>query len=128
MGIFSRKNSSKPQGKRPSVSSTSTSSARPFSKMLQSSSHNEVPTQAHTIPHVALPKAPDPNVDPVAYLRSIYSVRERSRIVMEKARNNQLRHFSVDMAKFADTAKYVVSIIKVDIAYEQKLVRMMALR
>jgi hypothetical protein len=96
--------------------------------MLQSSNHNEVPTQAHTIPHVALPRAPDPNVDPVAYLRSIYSVRERSRIVMEKARNNQLRHFSVDMTKFADTAKYVVSIIKVDTTHEQMLIYIIALR
>jgi hypothetical protein len=79
----------------------------------QSSSHDEAPAQTHAIPHVSLPKAPDPNVDPAGYLRSIYSVRERSRIVMEKAQNDQLRHFNVDMTKFADTAKYVVSIIKV---------------
>lgn len=66
-----------------------------------------------TIPEVSIPKAPDPNQDPVAYLKSIHAVRERSRLVLEKAKRNQLRHFEVDMNKFADTASYVVSIIKV---------------
>jgi hypothetical protein len=65
------------------------------------------------MPDVPLPKAPDPNVDPAGYLRSIYAVRERSKLVMEKAKRNQLRHFNVDMSKFSDTAHYVVSIIKV---------------
>lgn len=60
-----------------------------------------------------MPKAPDPNVDPVGYLRSIYAVRERSRLVLDKAKLNQLRHFTVDMSKFSDTANYVVAIIKV---------------
>ena len=74
---------------------------------------NSNPAQNATLPDIPLPKAPDPNIDPAAYLRSIYAVRERSRLVMEKARRNQLRHFQVDMSKFADTAKFVVSIIKV---------------
>lgn len=65
------------------------------------------------IPAVALPKAPDPAIDPVGYLRSIYAVRERTRLVFDKAKENQLEHFIVDMGKFADTAAYVVSIIKV---------------
>jgi len=46
-------------------------------------------------------------------LRSIYAVRERSRLVLEKAKTNQLKHFNVDMSKFQDTANYVVMIIKV---------------
>lgn len=62
---------------------------------------------------ITLPKAPDPSVDPAAYLRSIYAVRERSRIVLEKAKANKLQHFDVDMSKFGDTARFVVSIIKV---------------
>lgn len=66
-----------------------------------------------SIPSVPLPRAPDPQVDPAAYLRSIYAVRERTRLVLEKAKRNQLRHFTVDMSKFPDTAAYVVSIIKV---------------
>ena len=71
--------------------------------------------QAETVnlPSVPLPKAPDPHLDPAGYLRSIYAVRERSRLVLEKAKANQLRHFDVDISKFEDTAKFVVSIIKV---------------
>ncbi|MBE7182128.1 MAG: DUF1688 family protein, partial [Terriglobus roseus] len=64
------------------------------------------------IPEVPIPKAPDPTVNPAGYLRSIHAVRERSRIVFEQAKRNQLKHFVVDMSKFSDTAAYVVSIIK----------------
>jgi hypothetical protein len=64
------------------------------------------------MPETALPRPPDPNVDPAAYLKSIYAVRERSGIVFEKAKRNQLAHFQVDMSKFPETAGYVVSIIK----------------
>jgi hypothetical protein len=66
-----------------------------------------------SFPEVPLPRAPDPALDPVAYLRSIYAVRERSRLVFDKAKKNQLKHFTVDMSKFQDTAGYMVSIIKV---------------
>lgn len=66
-----------------------------------------------TIPKIPLPKAPDPHVDPAGYLRSIGSVRERCSIILEKAKNNELNHFDVDMSKFADTTKFVVSVIKV---------------
>lgn len=69
---------------------------------------------------VALPKAPDPAIDPAAYLRSIYAVRERTKLVFEKAQENQLRHFTVDMSKFADTAAYVVSIIKVCLVHRSQ--------
>lgn len=71
------------------------------------------PAQNATLPDIPLPKSPDPNADPVTYLRSIYAVRERTRLVMEKAKKDDLRHFTVDMDKFADTASYVVAIIKV---------------
>lgn len=74
---------------------------------------NSNPAQHAVVPNIPLPKAPDPNIDPAGYLRSIYAVRERSKLVLEKARRNQLRHFHVDMSKFHDTAKFVVSIIKV---------------
>jgi hypothetical protein len=43
-------------------------------------------------------------------------VRERSKLVLEKAKKNQLKHFTVDMSKFHDVASFVVSIIKVGIA------------
>lgn len=66
------------------------------------------------IPEIPIPKAPDPNTNPVAYLRSIHAVRDRSKLVLDKAKKNQLKHFDVDMSKFGDTASYVVSIIKVN--------------
>jgi len=62
---------------------------------------------------IPLPPAPDPTRDPAGYLRSIYAVRERSRVVLEKAKSNRLQHFDVDLTKFQDTADYVVSMIKV---------------
>lgn len=66
-----------------------------------------------SIPEIDIPKAPDPESKPAQYLRSIYAVRERSRIVLDKAKTNQLNHFDVDIDKFQETADYVVSIIKV---------------
>lgn len=65
------------------------------------------------MPEVDMPKAPDPELQPAQYLRSIYAVRERSRIILQKAKANQLNHFDVDLSKFQDTADYVISIIKV---------------
>jgi hypothetical protein len=65
-----------------------------------------------------LPKPPDPQLDPVGYLRSIGSVRERSKIVTEKAVKNQLNHFDVDMRKFPDVVAFVSNIIKVRITAE----------
>lgn len=62
--------------------------------------------------HVAY-TAPDPAVNPTAYLRSIYAVRERTRLVLDKAKQNKLQHFECDMTKFPRAADYVVSIIKV---------------
>jgi len=62
---------------------------------------------------IEIPKPPDPEVNPAAYLRSIHAVRERSKFVLDKAKANRLNHFDVDMSKFQDTADYVVSIIKV---------------
>lgn len=72
-----------------------------------------VTTMAESIPEIDIPEAPDPTAKPAHYLRSIYAVRQRSRIVLDKAKANQLNHFDVDMSKFEDTAAYVTSIIKV---------------
>lgn len=68
---------------------------------------------APSLPKIPIPGPPDPDVDPVGYLKSIHSVRERSRPVLELAKRDQLRHFNVDMSKFPDAASYVCSIIKV---------------
>lgn len=62
---------------------------------------------------IDLPPAPDPKKQPAQYLRSIYAVRERSKIVLAQAKTNQLNHFDVDLSKFQETADYVVAIIKV---------------
>jgi hypothetical protein len=110
MGLFSRRKSSKTPALTQSgngfLKSTSTSKA---SSRVSTMNGNIEPT----IPDIPIPKAPDPDTNPVAYLRSIHAVRERSRLVLEKAKRNQLKHFDVDMNKFGDTASYVVSIIKV---------------
>lgn len=106
MGLFSRKSSKPaiaPAGSHPNMSNGSLKSPAPSTANGKS---------RMSFPDVPLPRAPDPTLDPAAYLRSIYAVRERTRLVLEKARKNQLKHFTVDMAKFQDTATYVVAIIK----------------
>lgn len=106
MRLFNRK-SSKPQvspnGSQPNSSNGSLRSPGP-------TPNGSRPT---SFPDVPLPKAPDPSLDPAGYLRSIHAVRERSKLVLEKAKKNQLKHFTVDMSKFGDVASFVVSIIKV---------------
>ncbi|KAA6413177.1 MAG: hypothetical protein FRX48_02921 [Lasallia pustulata] len=117
MGLFSRK------GSKASIDSASIASSgkrnsnvglRPLQppKVANGSSTFRSPS----IPDVIVPKAPDPEVDPAAYLRSIYSVRDRSKPILNLAKRNRLTHFEVDMPKFHDTAAYVVSIIKRDYA------------
>ena len=107
MGIFSRKNTkaSNPGDKGPAVQAEGVQSPRSL-KPPAGASFNSLPT-------VVAPKAPDPSVDPAAYLRSIFSVRERCTLISQKARRNQLKHFDVDMSKWSETAQYVVAIIKV---------------
>ncbi|EZF79029.1 hypothetical protein H105_00022 [Trichophyton soudanense CBS 452.61] len=91
---------------------SSTSARLPVSSIRSS---NNSPT-SHPIPEATMAPPPDPNLDPAAYLRSIHAVRQRCGLVMEKAKENQLNHFDVDMSKFQTTAQYIVSIIKRDYA------------
>jgi hypothetical protein len=65
------------------------------------------------VPDIPIPEAPDPSSNPAAYLRSIYAVRERTKLVLQKAQTDSLNHFDVDLPKFKDIADYVISIIKV---------------
>lgn len=113
MGLFKRRD-------RHVADSNTNNGSIACDKTTTSSRHNfamkrATSNLAHTasLPHVPLPRAPDPQADPAAYLRSIYAVRDRSKLVLDKAKRNQLRHFNVDMSKFSDTAAYVVSMIKV---------------
>ncbi|CAK7234737.1 hypothetical protein SBRCBS47491_009049 [Sporothrix bragantina] len=66
------------------------------------------------LPKVDLPRPPDPALDPAGYLRSLPAVRERSRIISDKALRNELNHFDVDMTKFPDVVSFVAQIIKRD--------------
>ncbi|KAK0754433.1 hypothetical protein B0T18DRAFT_313954 [Schizothecium vesticola] len=66
------------------------------------------------MPQIDMPRPPDPQLDPAGYLRSLGAVRERSKVVTEKAYRNQLHHFDVDMDKFDDVVTFVSNIIKRD--------------
>jgi hypothetical protein len=68
------------------------------------------------MPKVDMPRPPDPQLDPAGYLRSLNAVRERSKLVTDKALRNDLKHFDVDMGKFPDVVTFVSQIIKVSIA------------
>ena len=54
-------------------------------------------------------------MDPVGYLKSLGAVRERSKIVTEKALRNELKHFDVDMDMFPHAVSFVARIIKVGV-------------
>lgn len=111
MGLFKRKDS-KPSihDRDDRISNTSRDSN---SSLKSPRPKNGYPVSPMTLPDVSIPKAPDPALDPAAYLRSIHAVRDRSKLVLRKALANRLNHFDVDLTKFEDTAKFVVSIIKV---------------
>ncbi|EPE08494.1 fungal protein [Ophiostoma piceae UAMH 11346] len=66
------------------------------------------------LPKVDIPGPPDPALDPAGYLRSLPAVRERSRIVSDKALRDELAHFDVDMSKFPDIVSFVAQIIRRD--------------
>ena len=122
MGIFSR-SSTTPKGQ-------SSNKQKPLAVHLVSSSRlteyaNKSPRLVEAQPgqrltmavqDISIPPAPDPKSNPAAYLRSIYAVRQRSRLVFEKVKSNSLEHFHVDLSKFGEVADYVVSIIKVTVA------------
>ncbi|GAB7346983.1 hypothetical protein MBLNU459_g3137t1 [Dothideomycetes sp. NU459] len=117
MGLFSRKsssNSARTNGGIDSHRASADSSLK--SPGLSKISTGGSPAANASIPEIAIPRAPDPSLDPAAYLRSIHAVRDRSRIVLRKAKQNQLVHFDVDLSKFNDTASYVVSIVNRDYA------------
>lgn len=115
MGLFSKKSSSRTssvmsnaKGSSTSLASTSLKSPTVPSKMsFQNGS------AMNTVPSIPIPPAPNPNEDPVGYLKSLHAVRERTKHVLERAKKDQLTNFNVDMSKFQDVVEYVVSIIKV---------------
>ncbi|GES64168.1 DUF1688-domain-containing protein [Aspergillus terreus] len=117
MGLFKRKDSKNSiQSDRDEQDSfASANSARTSSASLRSPGYKGSGLPA-SIPEISIAKPPDPALDPAAYLRSIHAIRERSSIVYNKAKRNELNHFDVDMTKFPTTASYIVSMIKRDYA------------
>jgi hypothetical protein len=111
MGLFKRKDSRHSE-RDENESFISVNSARTSNTSLRSPGYKGSGPPA-SIPELPIARPPDPALDPAAYLRSIHAVRERSNIILKKAKKNQLNHFDVDMSKFEATASYVVSIIKV---------------
>ncbi|KAF2140408.1 uncharacterized protein K452DRAFT_274178 [Aplosporella prunicola CBS 121167] len=116
MGLFNRKKESKQAQQAPQPDTASTTSNGSLKGPSKPSTNGSMAAAKPQIPDIPLAKAPDPALDPVAYLRSIWAVRDRSKLVLDRAKRNQLKHFTVDMSKFSDTAAYVVSIIKRDFA------------
>ena len=125
MGFFTKKDSKKPRSDarfndkdllRPTATADRLSGFSIQSPRLVNNNTGVLPRMVTSIPHIDIPKPPDPAEEPAAYLRSIHAVRERSGIVLQKAKANKLNHFDVDLSKFSDTAEYVVSIIKRDFA------------
>lgn len=122
MGLFSRKNSKNSiHSDTEQDSYPSANSARASNVSLRSPGLKTGSGLPAAIPEIPIAKPPDPTLDPAAYLRSIHAVRERSKIVLQKAKRNQLKHFDVDMSKFEATASYIVSIIKVGFAIHKHL-------
>ncbi|KAL4883031.1 hypothetical protein BJY04DRAFT_31993 [Aspergillus karnatakaensis] len=117
MGIFKRKDSknSIPPEKDDRDSFVSVNSARTSNASLKSPGYKGGGLPS-SIPELSIASPPDPALDPAAYLRSIHAVRQRAHVITRKAKRNALNHFDVDMTKFAETASYVVSIIKRDYA------------
>ncbi|KAL8865437.1 MAG: hypothetical protein Q9174_006887 [Haloplaca sp. 1 TL-2023] len=120
MGLFNRKGSKAPKDDADSVTSkasratNSQQSPLPSGKNMNGSAFAPPPPTLD----VKLPPPPNPAHDPAAYLRSLNAVRERSKLIHDKAKRNQMNHFDIDPTKFEETAAYLVSIIKRDYAPE----------
>ena len=113
MGLFSRKGSKiSTNGNLDSNDSYNPKSPGPKSPPASRLTHG-ASFSSLNLADVKLPPPPDPALDPAGYLRSIDSVRARTRLIYQQAKKNQLNHFDVDGSKFQDTVDYVVSIIKV---------------
>ncbi len=110
MGLFNRKNPrSSTNGNANGLASNASSLKSPPGPKTSNGPAFDSPSMLN----VSLQGPPDPSLDPAAYLRSIYAVRQRSRFIIVNAKRNQLAHFDVDPAKWKDNVDYVTRIIKV---------------
>lgn len=124
MGLFSRKEkppkTDPPQHSSYSTASIHSSGSRGLGNRISASSVATTPLSPKggappfKLPKIDLPRPPDPQLDPAGYLRSLVAVRDRSKIIFDKALRNQLRHFDVDMSKMQDVTTFVCGLIKRD--------------
>lgn len=122
MGFFSRKDKA-PKGNSSITASQSTASfasgnSRGIGNRISAGSFTSggtplSPMSPVKLPKVDLPRPPDPQLDPVGYLRSLGAVRERSKIIVDKAMRNELNHFDVDLQRLPDVVTFVSGLIKV---------------
>lgn len=128
MGLFSRKSKNSRPVTKDSASFDSENSTSNHLKSIRSPSlnfsngrpsanslsiHSPLSPMMPHMPKIGLPKPPDPSLDAAGYLRSLGAVRERSKIITEKALKNRLNHFDVDLERFPDVVQFVCRIIKV---------------
>lgn len=117
MGLFNRKNTRiSTNGDANGLASNASALKPPPPAKTTNASSSASPSMTD----IQLPGPPDPSLDPAAYLRSIYAVRQRSRFITVNAKRNQLLHFDVDATKWKDTVDYVTRIIKVGISRAQR--------
>ncbi|PHH89438.1 hypothetical protein CDD83_6070 [Cordyceps sp. RAO-2017] len=122
MGLFSRKAKAAKADSSiaPSQSSASFNSAtsRPLGNRTSAGSITPgtplSPMSPVKLPKVDLPRPPDPQLDPAGYLRSLGAVRERSKVLLDRALRNDLNHFDVDLTKLPDVVTFVSGLIKRD--------------
>ncbi|CAH0040723.1 unnamed protein product [Clonostachys solani] len=122
MGLFTRKEKA-PKAEPPlhstySTPSVNSNASRGMINRISASSVGPISPMSSKapfkMPKIDLPRPPDPQLDPAGYLRSLGAVRERSKIVFEKATRNSLCHFDVDMGKMSDVVTFVSQLIKRD--------------
>lgn len=110
MGLFNRKNA---RVSTHSDANSAASNAESIKSPPPNKTSNGTSFESPSLLNVSLPGPPDPTLDPAAYLRSIYAVRQRARFIIVNAKRNQLSHFDVDPSKWKDNVDYVTRIIKV---------------
>lgn len=107
-------------GKKKTTNAKTIASSQASTKMNVSSSPAAANTNGTVItssnglvlPSLPLPPALDPVQNPVAYLKSLPSIRERSQVVFAERR--RLRHFHYQDGNLSNVVKFVVAIIKRD--------------
>lgn len=106
MGLFSKK-SATPVAPKQTASAASSAPAQTAARPVST-----LPPPTPPAANVRLPPKPNADADPVAYLKSLYAVRERSNAVF--ARRKELKHFSYNEMALQNVVRFVLSILKRD--------------